>query len=148
MADNRFKDWFQSTTESDRDQFWNRIFDQPFMEDVHKENVSSPQIVNEHPNYPQVDMFEYESQLTLLFDLPGVKRGDVELQAAGNELIIRGKKLTRLAKEANVLLKERRDNTFERVIPLPKVIDEADCRATFQNGVLIVTFQFTTLSNS
>jgi len=72
-----------------------------------------------------VDVYETDDAVRLVADLPGVDKGDLTLQCDGTTLTIQA---TTSHQEYN-----------ERV-RLPAAVDEHSADATFNNGVLEVTF--------
>ncbi|HEX7240628.1 MAG TPA: Hsp20/alpha crystallin family protein [Longimicrobiaceae bacterium] len=89
---------------------------------------------------PPVDVSESDGELTVVAELPGMRREDVHIDLTDNLLTIRGEKKEekeRNEKEMHVF--ERSYGSFRRSFMLPTPVDEAGVKAEFKNGVLRVT---------
>lgn len=72
--------------------------------------------------------------------LPGVEPKDVQINAQGNLLTIRGeRKLTRTAKEVDLREEEIMYGAFERTLTLPEGVVTDKLNAEYANGVLEIT---------
>jgi len=72
--------------------------------------------------------------------LPGVEPKDVQVQAQGNLLVIRGeRKLIHRAKEAELFEEEINYGVFERTLTLPEGVNVEKLTAEYVNGVLEIT---------
>jgi HSP20 family protein len=72
--------------------------------------------------------------------LPGVEPKDVQVQALGNILTVRGeRKLTHRAKEAELFDEEIAYGWFERTLTLPEGVNVEKLTAEYVNGVLEIT---------
>lgn len=86
---------------------------------------------------PRMDLTETDDSYHLHVDLPGLKKGDVNISVEDNRLIIRGERHERSETESeNMVRMERRFGSFYRAVRLPKVIQEDAIKAKFTNGVL------------
>lgn len=116
-----------------------------------------------------MDIHEDEKQniITATFELPGLKKEDVNIDVHNNVLTISGETKTSNEKDENgFVVRERRFGKFSRSVPLPQgvkvctaflhrrcVMDKCanpefaqaeDVKASLENGVLNVTFPKTT----
>ncbi|HUC54394.1 MAG TPA: Hsp20/alpha crystallin family protein [Candidatus Cybelea sp.] len=72
--------------------------------------------------------------------LPGVVPKEVQVQALGNLLVIRGeRKLTHRKKEAELFEEEIAYGAFERTLTLPEGVNIEKLTAEYVNGVLEIT---------
>ncbi len=72
--------------------------------------------------------------------LPGIEPKDVQIQAQGNLLTIRGeRKVTHRVKEAELFEGEITYGVFERTLTLPEGVNVEKLMAEFVNGVLEIT---------
>ena len=102
------------------------------MEDVRPEGTrGGPHFV------PQVDIFETDSELMLLADLPGVRAEDVELNYERGELMLHARVSRRLPQDG-VMLREYEEGDFHRVFSVHESIDPSRISAQCKNGVLTV----------
>jgi HSP20 family protein len=85
---------------------------------------------------PPVDIFESESALTLLADMPGVTREGVTVDIDNAELTITGEVPAREGGSLRPLLEEYATGTFRRVFTLSERIDQERITASMDKGVL------------
>ena len=89
---------------------------------------------------PQVDLSANDHEYRLTLEIPGVSEKDVSVSVSGNTLTIKGeKKQEKEEKDKEFYRIERRYGSFQRVLSLPEDVDHDGFKATFKNGVLIVT---------
>jgi|GEM_PF-123524 len=90
--------------------------------------------------YPSVDVVESDEAVEVVAELPGVDVDDLDIQAIGSTLVIRGEKKAEYDREEqNLQIVERAFGSFTRAIPLAFQIDRDGVDAAFDNGVLTVT---------
>lgn len=90
--------------------------------------------------YPSADVVESDESVDVVVELPGVDVDDLEIQATGNRLVIKGEKKAEYDREEqNLQVVERAFGSFIRAIPLGFQIDREGVDASFDNGVLTVT---------
>jgi HSP20 family protein len=103
----------------------------------------SPQATEEVSNrrwMPAVDIRESEDALSLLCELPGLKREDVTITLENNVLTISGeRKFERDEKQDDFHRIERAYGSFTRSFTLPSNVKYDKVEATFQDGVLHIT---------
>jgi HSP20 family protein len=85
---------------------------------------------------PPVDIFETETALTLLADMPGVTREGVTVDIDNAELTITGEVAARKEAGRRPLLEEYATGTFRRVFTLSERIDQERITASMEKGVL------------
>ena len=85
---------------------------------------------------PSVDIFENDNSITVLADLPGVKKEDLKIDLRESVLTLTGH-VTRPegAKESD-LVREYQPGTFFRQFTLSEAIDQAKIDARLTSGVL------------
>ena len=109
--------------------------------DIQKAETSNVATVPEQtrtgPIYsPAVDIFENDTSITLLADMPGVKPPDLEIDLRENVLTLTGRVTPAgTSKESNVL-REYRPGTFFRQFTLSEAIDQPKIDAQLTDGVL------------
>lgn len=90
---------------------------------------------------PAVESFTRDKNVVLRAELPGVDPEKVEITVEGNRLILRGEKESRRKEEdRDFWYQEVAYGRFERSFVLPEGVKAEDVKASFQNGVLEVTF--------
>ena len=89
---------------------------------------------------PPVDIFEEDDAIRILTEVPGVKPEDVKISVEGNVLTVQGTKRQVAAEQTERVHRyERTYGSFERSFTLPATVDPSGIKATYENGVLIVT---------
>lgn len=92
---------------------------------------------------PRVDVTTRGDDLVIEAELPGINPEDVEIEAEGNRLIIRGETRDQRSdedKERGYWYSERKYGSFFRTVPLPEGVNADNAQANFNNGVLEVSF--------
>jgi HSP20 family protein len=99
--------------------------------------ATTPEQTRMGPVYsPAVDIFENESSITLLADMPGVKASELEIDLRENVLTLTGRVTPPgTSKESNVV-REYRPGTFFRQFTLSETIDQPKIDARLTEGVL------------
>jgi HSP20 family protein len=113
-----------------------RMFDNPFT--VVNEPLSFPQPVGW---FPAVEIAEFDNELTMTAELPGLDREDVKIDLDGNLLTLRGEKREEKieeGKEKEYHIEERTYGAFQRSFTLPLTVDSEKITADFDKGVLMV----------
>jgi HSP20 family protein len=91
--------------------------------------------------YPRVDVVETEGEVKVEAELPGLDAEDVQVSVSQNVLSIKGeKKQEREESGKNWYRSERSYGSFQRAISLPQGTDTEQVEATFEKGVLTITF--------
>src|SRR5271166_1890755 len=91
-----------------------------------------------------VDIDESDTAYTLRASLPGVKPENVQIEASGSTVMIRGEieeespqnQTDQSGKQNQMVMHERYHGTFQRMITLPTPIDSSKAEATFKDGVM------------
>jgi HSP20 family protein len=73
-----------------------------------------------------VDVQEYDDEIRVVADIPGVEKEDITLKCDGEALTIRAES-------------DRR--SYDEHVPLPSRVDEHSATATYNNGVLEVVLE-------
>jgi HSP20 family protein len=86
---------------------------------------------------PYADIFETESGVTILVDLPGVDKENVSVEVKENILSIKGNRTCEEgADESQYYRRERRFGSFQRSFGMRGTISPEKIKASFKNGVL------------
>ena len=88
---------------------------------------------------PAVDIFETESAITMLADMPGVRTEGLTIDLRENLLTIDGVIHEPESDPGNVLFQEYDTGSYHREFRLSNLIDQSKIDATLQNGVLRLT---------
>lgn len=93
---------------------------------------TSPRKTREFPSF---DVEDTENHYLLVFDLPGVKKEDLNLEAKDGVLTLSGVRKNELKKEG---YSERFQGHFEKTFALPEHLNLEGIEAHYENGVLTV----------
>ena len=85
---------------------------------------------------PAVDIFETDSEITLLADLPGVVRNDLNIDLDNNELTITGEALPQEGTEEIDVIREYQTGRYFRQFSISDKIDQSKIEASLTNGEL------------
>ena len=88
---------------------------------------------------PPVDLYENAGGFVLTAELPGLKRGDIEIQAEEGRVVIRGERAGGPVPCEQYHRVERGHGRFSRSFVLPEPIDVDNVAADLKDGVLTVT---------
>ena len=89
---------------------------------------------------PSCEIVEDGNNYILTFDLPGVKKDQVKVEAENDQLIIRAeRKEEKTTESKKKYLSEVYYGSYARSFTLPGPVDEKKIDAKFDNGVLTVT---------
>lgn len=88
---------------------------------------------------PNVDIYETDQALTLLADLPGVKKEDLKIDLRDNTLTLIGDVETADGSDEQDLLIEYEQGRYYRQFALSEVIDQNRIEANLKDGVLKLT---------
>ena len=123
----RLKQWMEMAKSFQGNDFWSSIFDNdqqpgnmmnPFT-DAGKGNQTQPSPHSLQPStknvYPKVDIYMSNYEIVLVFELPGVRKGDLYLAISGRHIIIKGI-VKSDNKDIRVVQTERFYGPFERTI--------------------------------
>lgn len=90
----------------------------------------------QHAVLPAVDVFEDASGITLLADMPGVPKEQLELKIEGDSLSIEGKVGTLTPEGLEAVYAEVRVPRYRRSFTLSRELDAARVEASLKDGVL------------
>jgi HSP20 family protein len=86
---------------------------------------------------PQIEVFERNEKFVVRVDLPGMKKEDVKIEVAHDELTIEGeRKLEKEEKDEGLYRTERTYGRFFRRIGIPEHVKAEQAVAVFKDGVL------------
>jgi HSP20 family protein len=86
--------------------------------------------------YPPINVFQQGHDFVAIVELPGVGKGDLELQAKENTIRISGKKSVAYGDKVSVHRRERVAGNFDRTITVPVQIDPNGIKADLRDGIL------------
>ncbi len=87
---------------------------------------------------------ETGKEIVVRLEAPGMEADDFDIQVSDDSLLIRGEKhWQRSDTKGRYHLLECAYGEFERVIPLPRPVDDGHAKAKYRRGVLTVTLPIT-----
>jgi HSP20 family protein len=86
--------------------------------------------------FPPINVFQQGDNLVAILEVPGVDKGDLEIQAKDNALRISGKKNISYPEGVSVHRRERLTGTFDRTLTVPMQIDANGIKAEYRDGIL------------
>ena len=88
---------------------------------------------------PPVDVFENESGITLLADLPGVSRDRLGVRVDGDSLVIEATAATAWPQDMQLIYGEAQYPSYRRQFTLSRELDASRIEASLKDGVLKLT---------
>jgi len=85
---------------------------------------------------PPVDIFENESGITLLADLPGASRDRLGVRVEGDSLMIEATASTFVPKDMQLVYGEAQYPSYRRQFTLSRELDASRIEASLKDGVL------------
>ncbi|MCF8110562.1 MAG: Hsp20/alpha crystallin family protein [Desulfobacteraceae bacterium] len=89
--------------------------------------------------FPLINLTESKEAYILRAELPGVKAGDLDIQATGRNITISGERKIETDQNATYHRRERSAGSFSRALTLPGEIDRDKIEASLKDGVLTVS---------
>jgi len=86
--------------------------------------------------FPPINVFQQGDDILAIIELPGVDKGDLQIQAKENTIRISGKKAINFQEGVSVHRRERISGEFDRTLSLPIQVNQDGIKAEYQNGVL------------
>ncbi|KZT24099.1 small heat shock protein [Neolentinus lepideus HHB14362 ss-1] len=137
---NYFYEPFFSLSEFDR------LFDEAFS--ARTGNSGNQQVTRQSSSStrslrPRMDVHEdaEKNVVTATFELPGLRKEDVNIDVHNNQLTVSGETKQDESREENgYAVRERRFGKFSRTLPLPQGVKPEEIKAGLEHGVLTVTF--------
>ena len=91
---------------------------------------------------PRLDVTESEAGYSVVLDMPGIARDQLDVSIDGREVKVSTKAATAGSgadDKARILYRERGTAPYARTVTLPDEIDNAQSQAHLENGVLTLT---------
>lgn len=88
---------------------------------------------------PAVDVEETEQHYIMSFDLPGIKKEDINIEVHENQITISGERKQAYKRNTgSTSYKERAYGKFVRTFAIPQSVDTEKVEAHYENGVLVL----------
>ena len=86
--------------------------------------------------YPPINVFQQGDDLVAIVELPGVNKGDLNIQAKENTIRIAGQKTIDYPENVSLHRRERLSGVFDRTLSVPMQIDPDRIQAEYKDGLL------------
>ena len=101
--------------------------------------IMPKQNVEEVARLPVADIYETENSVIAAFELPGVKKEDIELNITDDRVEVKvERKLEKTAEEKEGYSYEMRSYSFYGALPLPLDVIAEQANAAYKDGILRV----------
>ena len=87
---------------------------------------------------PALDVYENKDDFTVVVELPGLKKEEIDVSLHGDILTISGERKTEEKKEGQGFRTERFYGSFQRTVTLPAAVDGKKVKASYKDGILKV----------
>lgn len=115
---------------------WDRISSLQQAMDALRESAWLQPSVSSGGGYPPMNVFRKDDDFTIITELPGVKKSDLQVQVKGNTIRVSGTKSVSYPDKASVHRRERLEGRFDRAMTLPFMIDPEGVKAECRDGIL------------
>ena len=88
---------------------------------------------------PPVDVFENDTSITLLADLPGVARDHLQVRVDGDTLVLEATAVAASPEQMELVYGEAQVPRYRRQVTLSRELDAANLEAQLRDGVLRLT---------
>ncbi|HMK36384.1 MAG TPA: Hsp20/alpha crystallin family protein [Desulfomonilaceae bacterium] len=90
--------------------------------------------------FPLLNVIEADDHFVVSAEIPGMKTDDLEIKIEGDTLSLKGeRKPYEIGEDESYHRRERATGTFQRSLTLPTRVDPEGVKATYKDGVLIIT---------
>ena len=86
--------------------------------------------------FPPINVFQQGDNLVAILEIPGVDKGDLEIQVKDRAIRVSGKKTFAYPDGVSLHRRERLTGTFDRTLTVPMQIDADGIKAEYRDGVL------------
>jgi HSP20 family protein len=87
------------------------------------------------PRTPALDVYQDKDQFTVVVELPGLKKEDIQITFENGVLAISGESKVESSNES---FQQSSVNRFQRSVTLPIAVESDKAKATYENGLLQV----------
>jgi HSP20 family protein len=87
---------------------------------------------------PPLDVYEDKNGFTVVIDLPGLKKENIEISLREQNLTVSGQRTAEESTGDQGFRAERFYGSFQRTVNLPTLVDSNSVKASYQDGILKV----------
>lgn len=96
---------------------------------------------------PKANIYEEKGKLIAEFEMPGLRAEDIDVEVEENQIKVKAqRKENKEIKDKGYYRQEITSSSWQRIIPLPKKVDEKTAKASYENGVLKITSRLAKLN--
>ena len=107
------------------------------LDDFFNDGWNVPAVTQNTHWHPEVDIRETDDAFTIIADLPGLKKKDVNVNVKDGKLEISGERIFENKEEnGSYHRRERSYGSFNRSFHLPEIVLEEKITASFKDGIL------------
>ena len=128
-------------THLNRDEFitpFDRIFDQ-LVENAFPTFKEEVGVSFNKGAYPKVNVYEYDDQIGIVAEIPGLDKKNVSVEVEEDVLIISGDKHGFDSDGGKCITRELKQSAFKRSFNLGEYLDGDDVSASFKDGMLSIS---------
>ncbi|WP_077213646.1 Hsp20/alpha crystallin family protein [Bacillus dakarensis] len=125
----KLKEWLEVANLYQQGQFWN-VYQQK-----DGQSGSSAHVLQEI--FPRCDVYDFENNLILEAELPGVSANEIEVTVENGQLVLKGECKT-LKSTLQYYLKERPNRKFEKTITLPYPVESSKKKCSYKDGIFTI----------
>jgi HSP20 family protein len=85
---------------------------------------------------PRIDLVDREEELVVRTELPGVRKGDLDIRIAGDRLVIEARRESKEESAGTYFRSEMACGRLLRTIDLPLAVHGGRAKATLEDGIL------------
>ena len=86
--------------------------------------------------FPPANIFQHEGNYVVIFEIPGIRKEDIDVQIHQNKVRLVGKKPIEHGDDVSLHRREREGGGFDRTLTVPFEIDANKVKAEYRDGVL------------
>jgi HSP20 family protein len=108
-------------------------------EEITIDHIQDGDDIEEETGEIAVDIYKTEKEIMIISPVSGVSKDDINIRINENILIISGKRYSPPTTGGTYVVKECFWGKFSRMVVLPTKVDVSHVKASFKNGILIIT---------
>lgn len=120
------------------DKMFDNMFHENYPEMVERVGVSP----FEGSAYPKVNVYEYDDRVSVIAEIPGINKDNLEINIEDGILTVKGNKHGFVEDDdATIVRRELKHSAFERKFTLGDSLDVDEVKARFKDGLLTITIE-------
>lgn len=138
MNIDKLREWVDLAQSFGEGDYWDQLFEGK------GESAAKKKLGITAAEYPLVDIYQSASEITVVAELPGIRKEDLSLSVSCNILHL-GCNVRPLNFAGNAVQSERYMGAYDRQIRLPAAVDGSAVSANLADGLLIIRFRKTVI---